>query len=64
MDGPALLKAVRSKLPNLPIIALSGYVEAKDLEAFDFDGFIRKPFDLSEFRSLVDEAVSGGQEPA
>lgn len=64
MDGPALLKAVRSKLPNLPIIALSGYVEAKDLEAFDFDGFIRKPFDLSEFRSLVDEAVCGGQEPA
>jgi len=58
MDGPALLKSVRSKLPNMPIIALSGFVDAKDLEAFDFDGFIRKPFQMDEFRMLIDETVA------
>ena len=57
MDGTALLTSIRSKLPNMPILALSGFVDAQDLEAFDFDGFIRKPFELDEFRSLVDETV-------
>ena len=64
MDGTALLKGIRSKLPNVPVIALSGFVEAADLEAYDFDGFIRKPFELTEFRTLVDQTVGKPDESA
>ncbi len=57
MDGTALLKAIRNVAPNVPIIALSGYVEPEDVAEFGFDGFVKKPFKLDEFRSIVDQTV-------
>ena len=62
MDGTALLKAVRIIAPNLPIIALSGYVDPEDVEEFDFDGFIKKPFQLDYFRTIVDETMAEAME--
>ena len=62
MDGTSLLKAIRSIAPNLPIIGLSGYVEAEDVAEFGFDGFVRKPFKFDEFRSIVDQTVSTSDE--
>ena len=58
MDGTALATALRSSAPNLPIIALSGYVDADDVEKYSFDGFVKKPFQLDEFRTVVAETVS------
>ena len=58
MDGTALLKALRNIAPNLPVLALSGYVDPGDIAEFDFDGFIKKPFKLDEFRTIVDHTVS------
>ena len=58
MDGTSLLKAIRNIAPNLPILALSGYVEAEEVAEFGFDGFVRKPFALDEFRTIVDRTVS------
>jgi len=58
MDGTALLKAVRNIAPNMPVLALSGYVDPEDVAEFDFDGFVKKPFELAEFRTIVDQTVS------
>ena len=58
MDGTALLKAIRNIAPNLPVLALSGYVDPEDVAEFDFDGFVKKPFQLDEFRTIVDQTVS------
>jgi len=55
MDGTALLKALRNIAPNLPIIALSGCVDPEDVAEYDFDGFIKKPFKLDDFRVIVDQ---------
>jgi len=58
MDGTALLKAVRNIAPNMPVLALSGYVDPEDVAEFDFDGFVKKPFELAEFRTIMDQTVS------
>ena len=58
MDGTALLKALRNIAPNLPVIALSGYVDPQDVEEYDFDGFIKKPFELDDFRIIVDQTTA------
>ncbi len=58
MDGTALLKAIRNIAPNVPIIALSGFVDPEDVAEYGFDGFVKKPFKLDEFRSIVDQTVS------
>jgi CheY-like chemotaxis protein len=57
MDGTALLKALRNIAPNLPIIALSGYIDAEDVAEFSFDGFVKKPFELADFRVIVDQTA-------
>tara|TARA_B100000686_G_C16274126_1_gene705515 strand:+ start:47 stop:472 length:426 start_codon:yes stop_codon:yes gene_type:complete len=58
MDGTALLKAIRNIAPNVSIIALSGFVDPEEIAEFGFDGFVKKPFSLDEFRSVVDQTVS------
>ena len=57
MDGTALLKALRNIAPNLPIIAISGYVDPEEVEDYGFDGFIKKPFQLDDFRTIVDQTT-------
>lgn len=57
MDGTALLKALRNIAPNLPVIALSGYVDPEDVADYDFDGFVKKPFELDDFRAIVDQTT-------
>lgn len=45
-------------VPDLPIVALSGYVGPEDVTDYDFDGFLRKPFQIEEFRSAVATAAA------
>ena len=55
MDGPALVAAARKRLPNLPVIFVSGYAEdmvRKDLEDEDFH-FLPKPFSLKDLAENV-----------
>ncbi|UTW56821.1 ATP-binding protein [Kordiimonas sp. SCSIO 12610] len=55
MDGPALVAEARKRLPNLPVIFVSGYAEdmvRKDLEDEDFH-FLPKPFSLKELAENV-----------
>lgn len=65
MDGPALLKEVRKKLPNLKVIFVSGYAEEsvrKDLEDDRSVEFLPKPYSLDQINSKVKEVLQSGDE--
>jgi two-component system cell cycle sensor histidine kinase/response regulator CckA len=75
MDGPAMVRAIRAKLPNLPVLFMSGYAEEqlrRDIDIPDMH-FIAKPFSvasigdkvgavLREARVLEGSGLSSGQE--
>lgn len=59
-DGMDLLKRLKDKVPELPVIVITAYatvktaVEAMKLGAFDY---LEKPFDPTELRFLVERAT-------
>jgi two-component system, cell cycle sensor histidine kinase and response regulator CckA len=63
MDGPALLKELRKRSPNLKIIFVSGYAEeafAKSLpEGGQFE-FLAKPFTLKQLVAKVKDTIAQG----
>lgn len=59
MDGYALLKKLREFHPDLPILALSGFATDADIREYDFDGFVSKPMDMKQFKSIVASALVG-----
>jgi len=63
MDGPALLKAMRQRSPEIRFIFVSGYAEdafEKSLpENQQFD-FLPKPFTLAQLVAAVKETMAGG----
>jgi len=63
MDGPTMLKEMRSKNPELKVIFVSGYAEdAFDkslLENQQFD-FLPKPFTLAQLVAAVKETIAKG----
>jgi len=58
MDGFTLVTQLREQHPNLRVLGLSGYVEETDVREYDFDGFVKKPIALEEFRNLVAESLA------
>ena len=61
MDGPALLRAMRARNPDLKIIFVSGYAEdafAKSLEETEKFDFLPKPFALSALVAKVKETMA------
>lgn len=59
MDGYALLKKLREFHPDLPVLALSGFATDTDIQQHDFDGFVSKPMDMKQFKSIVASALVG-----
>lgn len=63
MDGIALAHAARARLPELPIVLMTGYADqreaAEDLRAVIQD-LVMKPFTLSDIRRAVGRALAGG----
>lgn len=57
MDGFGLLTQLRSQFAHLPVLAISGFIDAVEVEKYDFDGFITKPLDLGEFQARVQEII-------
>ena len=57
MDGFGLLDNLRSQYPQLPVLAVSGYLETDEARERDFDGFIDKPISLQQLRGLVEKIV-------
>jgi two-component system, cell cycle sensor histidine kinase and response regulator CckA len=61
MDGPTLLRAMRSRNPDLKVIFVSGYAEdafAKSLEENEKFDFLAKPFALSALVTKVKETMA------
>jgi two-component system cell cycle sensor histidine kinase/response regulator CckA len=61
MDGPTLLKAMRSRNPDLKIIFVSGYAEdafEKSLPENQQFAFLPKPFTLSQLVAAVKETMT------
>ncbi|MFP4004976.1 MAG: response regulator, partial [Alphaproteobacteria bacterium] len=64
MDGPALVKKIREKDGDLPIVYMSGYAETgfrKDMESSEDMHFLPKPFTLKQLLSAVKEAASAAR---
>jgi two-component system cell cycle sensor histidine kinase/response regulator CckA len=63
MDGPTLLKELRSRNPTLKVIFVSGYAEdafEKSLPENEQFAFLPKPFTLSQLVAQVKETMSDG----
>jgi CheY-like chemotaxis protein len=54
MDGFTLLDNIRERFPDIPVLAISGYIDAEDIEGKGFNGFLHKPLQMDELRGLVD----------
>ncbi len=61
MDGFTLAERVKELFPDLPILALSGYVEPKEIEGHNFVGFIGKPMHVESLRETVAGALADNQ---
>jgi DNA-binding NtrC family response regulator len=61
IDGLELMKSVKARFPNMPVILITGYatintaVQAKQQGAF---GYVAKPFSKAELKTVVHEAVT------
>jgi len=64
MDGYALQAALRSQFPELPVMAVSGYADAEDVEKHNFAAFLDKPVNLQQFQLLVETLLSQKQQAA
>ncbi len=55
MDGPTMVRQVRSKLPNMPILFMSGYAEEQLRKTIDLDrmAFLPKPFSVQQLAEAV-----------
>jgi len=64
MDGPTLLRELRSRNPNVKFIFVSGYAEeafAKNLPSDQQYNFLAKPFTLKQLVAEVKKTLSGGE---
>ena len=63
MDGPTLIKEVRSKQPNMKVIFISGYAEDNFRRRLDENAeihFLPKPFSLKQLAGKVKEVMREG----
>ena len=58
MDGYALLGKLRESNPEVPVVAISGFVSYEDVIEYDFDGFLPKPIDLEAMVQTVEKSLS------
>ena len=60
MDGPAMVRAIRAKMPNMPVLFMSGYAEEqlrRDIDIADMH-FIAKPFSVASIGDKVGAVLS------
>ena len=61
MSGVEVLKTIRAYDPTIPLILISGASLPATLEdqiACEFDGYLRKPFDISALSELLSQGVA------
>ena len=59
MDGPAMVRAMRAKRPNLPILFMSGYAEEQLRQSIDIDdvAFLPKPYSVAQLAEATSAAL-------
>ena len=65
MDGPALAREMRLRVPGISVILVSGYADAAQREALLEDGiaFLAKPFAMAALVTLVGTPAKARHEP-
>ena len=61
MSGLDLLHILKEKKPDLPVVVISGYAlddEGNDILSSKADGFLNKPFKMSDIENLLKKVVS------
>ena len=60
MDGPAMARAIRRVLPDIPILFMSGYAEEHLRTEIDIENmhFIPKPFSVQQINAKVADVLS------
>src|SRR3546814_3482192 len=55
MDGPAMVRAMRARRPDLPVLFMSGYAEEQLRQSLDIDdvAFLPKPFSVAQLAEAV-----------
>ncbi|WP_448503206.1 response regulator [Sphingomonas sp.] len=59
MDGPTMVRKVRERYPDLPILFMSGYAEEQLRRSIDIDNvaFLPKPFSVQQLAEAAREAL-------
>ncbi|WP_347303628.1 response regulator [Croceibacterium sp. TMG7-5b_MA50] len=60
MDGPAMVRTMRTLVPDMPVLFMSGYAEAQLREQIDVANmhFLAKPFNVSQIAAMVQNIVA------
>lgn len=58
MDGFALQATLRTQFPDLPVVAVSAYVDAEEVQKHHFAGFVDKPVSLRQLQTLVEGVIT------
>ena len=53
-----MLGKLRESNPEVPVVAISGFVSYEDVIEYDFDGFLPKPIDLEAMVQTVEKSLS------
>ncbi len=63
MNGPAMAREVRKKLPQMPVLFMSGYAEEQLRKDIDLDGveFLPKPFTVQQICDKVGAVLAAAQ---
>ncbi len=61
MDGPTMVRHVRDRYPDLPIIFMSGYAEEQLRKSIDLDNvaFLPKPFSVQQLAEAARDVLAG-----
>jgi two-component system cell cycle sensor histidine kinase/response regulator CckA len=59
MDGPTMVRAMRAKRPDLPVLFMSGYAEEQLRHSIDIDdvAFLPKPFSVAQLAEATSAAL-------
>lgn len=63
MDGFELQRLVSERLPDLPVILITGRQEIAELPRARHDRLFRKPFDGQAMLAAIGDALSGKENP-
>ena len=64
MDGPQTVRAIRERLPSVPVLFMSGYAEEQARRRIDVDNtdFLPKPFSVMQLTDAVAQLMSRAAE--